>query len=122
MTKLLANCVHHAVAIDDEVQAPVDRPLHFDQFLLLSLPLAVPFTPEPDSLLEEGRGKSFKKFVTAKQDILEPFDKSRPEALGLDAGGIIITGTFFMAVGAALLLSIIEGDGSATTPAVYKPS
>ena len=52
----------------------------------------------------------------------EPLDNSRPEALGLGAGGIIITGTFFMAVGAALLLSINEGDGSATTPEVYKPS
>ena len=51
-----------------------------------------------------------------------PLDNSRPEALVLDAGGIIITGTFLMAVGAALLLSINEGDGSATTPAVYKPS
>ena len=54
VTKLLANCVHGTVAVYDEVQAPVDGPLHFGQFLLLRLPLAVPFTSEPDSLLEEG--------------------------------------------------------------------
>ena len=114
VTKLLTNCVHGTVAVYDEVQAPVDGPLHFGQFLLLRLPLAVPFTSEPYSLLKEGRGKSFKKVVTTKQDILEPIDYPSFQSLSLDAGGVI-AGTFFAFGRAGVSLSVHDGHGPATT-------
>ena len=52
-----------------------------------------PFLSEPDSLLEEGGGKSFKKVVTTEQDILESIDYPSFQLLSLDAGGVI-AGTF----------------------------